>query len=126
MIVDDILNKYTKLQSELLYDEAVELSNLFSDEEFSNLLTKYPAMFKELSNSNKEALIKRPALLSSAVRTLANELRERNLTIDEYNAMSLDKVKEYISKLVVDKSPLLFNIINTLENDLQCKPKSKT
>ena len=47
-----ILDKYDVVEAQVLYNKAVELLQLISDEELEEIFTKYPALFSKITNVN--------------------------------------------------------------------------
>lgn len=50
MQLKSILDKYDVIEAQVLYNKAVELLQLISDEELEEIFTKYPALFSKITN----------------------------------------------------------------------------
>lgn len=113
----DILVQYDKLESELLYEKAVDLFNLITDSELENLLKLAPEnnILINLSNKPTEEIKKNKVLLQKAIDLFIKTIESRNLTQDEFDCMTLDEIKEYINNIIVDKRSILLGVINRLE-----------
>ena len=48
-------------------------------------------------------------------------IESRNLSKDEFDAMTLDDIKNYLNEIISSKVPCLLRIINELENDSRIK-----
>lgn len=117
MNLQSILERYKTLEAELLYDKAISLFNLITDQEIEEILKKDPehGILLELSSKHPEEIKQDLNLLNSAIELFITTLESRNLTEDEFEAMTLDDIKEYINKLIVDKRSILLGVINRLE-----------
>ena len=50
MQLKSILDKYDAIEAQVLYNKAVELLQLISNEELEEIFTKYPALFSKITN----------------------------------------------------------------------------
>ena len=118
MNLKELLTHYDNLESELLYNKAKQLFDLVTDSELENLTRLAPekSILIELSNKSTEAIKKNKDLLRRAIDLFINTIESRNLTEDEFNSMTLDDIKEYINKIIVDKRSILLGVINRLED----------
>lgn len=118
MNLKELLTHYDNLESELLYNKAKQLFDLVTDSELENLTRLAPekSILIELSNKSTEAIKKNKDLLHRAIDLFINTIESRNLTEDEFNSMTLDDIKEYINKIIVDKRSILLGVINRLED----------
>lgn len=119
MQLKDILNKYDIVEAQVLYNKAVELLELISNEELEEIFTKYPALFSKLTNVNltHEQLLRDKQAIRDAVDIFIQTIESRNLTKDEFDAMTLDDVKDYMNSIINEKKPCLLRFINELENN---------
>lgn len=117
MDLASILSQYDTLESEMLYNKAVDLFNLITDSEIENLLKLAPEnnILLNLSNKPTEEIKKNKSLLQDAIDLFIRTIESRNLTQDEFEVMTLDELKEYINNIIVDKRSILLGIINRLE-----------
>lgn len=91
-----ILDKYDVVEAQVLYNKAVELLQLISDEELEELeeiFTKYPALFSKITNVHltHEQLLRDKQAIKDAIDVLIETIESRNLSKDEFDAMTLDK-----------------------------------
>lgn len=119
MQLKDIINKYNTIEAQILYGKAVELLELISNEELEEIFTKYPALFSKLTNVNltHEQLLRDKQAIADAIDIFIQTIESRNLTKDEFDAMTLDDVKEYMNSIINVKKPCLLRFINELENN---------
>lgn len=119
MDLKNILSKYEKLEADLLYDKAVGLFNLVTDSEVENLLKCAPEnnILLNLSNKPVNEIKQNKTLLQDAIDLFIRTIESRKLTEDEFNAMTLDDIKDYINKLIDSKKPILLKVINKLEDN---------
>lgn len=112
-----ILSQYDKLESELLYNKAVDLFNLITDSELEELLKSSPEnnTLLKLGNKPTEEIKRNKELLKDAIDLFIRTIESRNLTQDEFDCMTLDEIKEYINNIIVDKRSILLGVINRLE-----------
>lgn len=115
--VENILAKYDALEAHILYAKAQELLSLIIDEEYEQMLQKYNKLFSKLSCvSSDEAIILSKDAMREAIKVFIRTIKERKLSKDEFDIMTIDDIKEYICKIVKDKNnPALFDVIRTLE-----------
>lgn len=113
--VDDILAKYELLEAQVLYAKAQELLSLITDEEYDLMLERHSKLFSKLSCINEELILSKDAM-EEAIRIFIRTIKERKLSKDEFDIMTIDDIKEYICKILNDKgNPALLDIIHTLE-----------
>lgn len=117
MNLNAVLEKYDNLESELLYNKAVDLFSLVTDSEIENLLKCSPenSILLQLSNRPMEEIKRDKYLLQEAIDLFIQTIESRNLTEDEFEAMTLDDLKEYLNNLITDKRTILLSIINRIE-----------
>lgn len=115
--VENILAKYDALEAHVLYAKAQELLSLITDEEYEQMLQKYNKLFAKLSCvSSNEAIVLSKDAMREAIRIFVRTIKERKLSKDEFDIMTIDDIKEYICKILKDKNnPALFDIIGALE-----------
>lgn len=118
MDLKNILSKYDKLEADLLYNKAVGLFNLVTDSEIENLLKCAPEnnILLNLSNKPVNEIKQDKILLQDAIDLFIRTIESRKLTEDEFNAMTLDDIKEYMNKLITDKRTILLGVVNRLED----------
>lgn len=118
-MLKDILDKYEAAESKLLFDKASDLLTLITDEELVDLFSRYPSLFIRLTDVawTPKLLIERKDDIKQSIELFIQTIESRNLTKDEFDAMTLDDIKGYIDSIVVKKVPALLRIINELEND---------
>lgn len=119
MQLKDILNKYDIVEAQVLYNKAVELLELISNEELEEIFTRFPALFSKLTNVNltHEQLLRDKQAIRDAVDIFIQTIESRNLTKDEFDAMTLDDIKDYMNSIINEKKPCLLRFINELENN---------
>lgn len=112
-----VLSQYDKLESELLYNKAVDLCNLITDSELENLLKYSPenTIILKLGNKPTEEIKRNKKLLKDAIDLFIKTIESRNLTQEEFDSMTLDELKEYINNIITDKRSILLGVINRLE-----------
>ena len=113
----NVLAQYDKLESELLYNKAVDLFNLITDSELEELLKSSPenSTLLKLGNKPTDEIKRNKELLKDAIDLFIRTIESRNLTQDEFDCMTLDEIKEYINNTIVDKRSILLGVINRLE-----------
>lgn len=131
MQLKSILDKYEVIEAQVLYNKAVELLQLISDEELEGIFTKYPALFSKITNIHlsHEQLLRNKQDIKNAIDVFIETIESRNLTKDEFDAMTLDDIKDYMSSIITTKLPCLHRIINELEskvNNEDNDPRNQT
>lgn len=114
----NVLTQYDKLESELLYNKAVDLFNLITDSELEELLKSSPenSTLLKLGNKPTDEIKRNKELLKDAIDLFIGTIESRNLTQEEFDSMTLDEIKNYISNTIADKRSVLLGIINRLED----------
>ena len=97
--MNDILLKYQKLEAKLKYEEAQELLSLISDDELYELFMKYPEVFQNVSAIKIETAYKNIKDIEDAINIFINHINSRNLTREEYDAMTKDDILDYFGNL---------------------------
>lgn len=118
MQLKSILDKYDVIEAQVLYNKAVELLQLISDEELEEIFTKYPALFSKITNAHltHEQLLRDKQAIKDAIDVFIETIESRNLSKDEFDAMTLDDIKDYLNSVITSKIPSLHRIINELED----------
>lgn len=113
-----ILDKYDAVEAQMLYNKAVELLQLISDKELEEIFTKYSTLFSKITSVHltHEQLLKDKQAIKDAIDVFIETIESRNLSRDEFDAMTLDDVKDYLNSIITNKIPSLHRIINELEN----------
>lgn len=113
----NVLTQYDQLESELLYNKAVDLFSLITDAELEGLLKSSPEnnILIKLGNKPTEEIKRNKDLLKDAIDLFIRTIESRNLTQDEFDCMTLDEIKDYINNIIVDKRSILLGVINRLE-----------
>ena len=116
--IKTILNKYDGLEAQVLYNKAVELLQLISDEELEEIFAKHPVLFSKITNVHltHEQLLNDKQAIKDAIDVFIETIESRNLSKDEFEAMTLDDIKDYLNSLIKSKKPRLLEIINNLED----------
>lgn len=114
----NVLTQYDKLESELLYNKAVDLFNLITDSELEELLKSSPenSTLLKLGNKPTNEIKRNKELLKDAIDLFISTIESRNLTQEEFDSMTLDEIKNYISNTITDKTSVLLGVINRLED----------
>lgn len=114
----NVLTQYDKLESELLYNKAVDLFNLITDSELEELLKSSPenSTLLKLGNKPTDEIKRNKKLLKDAIDLFISTIESRNLTQEEFDSMTLDEIKNYIFNTVTDKRSVLLGVINRLED----------
>ena len=111
-----ILDKYELEEGKLFYNKANELLTLITDKELEELFATYPKIFQKVTgNVNVEQILSDVNTLKDICTIFKNTVKARHLTEDEYLAMTIDDIKEYIYDLPIVKNDKLLNIIYGLE-----------
>lgn len=102
-----ILDKYDVVEAQVLYNKAVELLQLISDEELEEIFTKYPALFSKITNVHltHEQLLRDKQAIKDAIDVFIETIESRNLSKDEFDAMTLDDIKDYLDSIITSKIP---------------------
>lgn len=115
MKLQEVLNKYDNMESQMLYNKAVEILGLVSDEELGEIMLHHSCIFSRISGMTHEQLMNNKELMKQAIDIFIQTIESRNLCQDEFDAMTLDEIKDYISSIITNKSPMLLRLINELE-----------
>lgn len=118
--IDRINKQYEEKEVKLLYDKAVALMNLLSDEEYEQVITDNADIFKLASHPEKgEFYLQDKNNLLQIVNIFTNFIETKGLSQDEYKVMTSDEIKEYmvdiINNIVTFEPDELFTIIKNLE-----------
>lgn len=115
MQLKKVLDKYDAIEAQMLYDKAVEILSLISNEELEDILRNHAVLFSKISNLPHEQLLSNKEIIRKAIDIFIQTIESRNLTKDEFDAMTLDDVKDYIDSIITIKSPSLLRFINEIE-----------
>lgn len=131
MQLKSILDKYDVIEAQVLYNKAVELLQLISDEELEELeeiFTKYPALFSKITNVHltHEQLLRDKQAIKDAIDVFIETIESRNLSKDEFDAMTLDDIKDYLDSIITSKIPSPHRIINELEDKFNNDSRNQT
>lgn len=117
MQLKDIEDKYKELATKLLYDKTNDVLELISDEELEKLFSEYPEIFQQVTGDVKVVdLLNNFGLLSKVCTLFIDTIKNRKLSKDEFDDMTLDDVKDYLQKLIVTKDDVLYEFIHYLEH----------
>lgn len=119
MKLEEILEKYKKLNVQLLYEEAKELLSLISDNELLKLFDSNPEIFSRLSSMKEDNMIGFEKEIKDAIKLFSNLLENKGLSKDEYNAMTKDEIADYMNNLLLKENKDIYNIIKLIEDDLR-------
>lgn len=115
MQLKEVLDKYDAIEAQMLYDKAVEILSLISNEELEDILRNHAVLFSKISSLPHEQLLSDKETIRKAIDISIQTIESRNLTKDEFDAMTLDDVKDYIDSIITIKSPSLLRLINEIE-----------
>ena len=115
MQLKEVLDKYDDIEAQMLYDKAVEILSLISNEELEDILRNHAVLFSKISSLPHEQLLSDKETIRKAIDIFIQTIESRNLTKDEFDAMTLDDVKDYIDSIITIKSPSLLRLINEIE-----------
>lgn len=115
MQLKEVLDKYDAIEAQMLYDKAVEILSLISNEELEDILRNHTVLFSKISSLPHEQLLSDKETIRKAIDIFIQTIESRNLTKDEFDAMTLDDVKDYIDSIITIKSPSLLRLINEIE-----------
>lgn len=75
-------------------------------------------MFSKITNVHltHEQLLRDKQSIKDAIDVFIETIESRNLTKDEFDAMTLDDIKDYMNSIITTKLPCLHRIINELED----------
>lgn len=118
MQLKEVLDKYDAIETQMLYDKAVEILSLISNEELEDILRNHAVLFSKISSLPHEQLLSDKETIRKAIDIFIQTIESRNLTKDEFDAMTLDDVKDYIDSIITIKSPSLLRLINEIEEIL--------
>lgn len=118
--IDRINKQYEEKEVKLLYEKAIALMGLLSDEEYEQVITENADVFKLASHPEKgEFYLQDKNNLLQIVNIFTNFIETRGLSQDEYKVMTVDEIKEYIvdliNNIVTFEPNELFTIIKNLE-----------
>lgn len=115
MKLQEILSKYDNMEAQMLYNKAVEILGLITDEELSDIMLNNSYLFSKISGMTHEQLLNDKESIEKAIDIFIETIESRNLCQDEFEAMTLDEIKDYISSIITSKSPMLLRLINEIE-----------
>lgn len=115
MKLQEILSKYDSMEAQMLYNKAVEILGLITDEELSDIMLNNSYLFSKISGMTHEQLLNDKESIEKAIDIFIETIESRNLCQDEFEAMTLDEIKDYISSIITSKSPMLLRLINEIE-----------
>ena len=115
MQLKEVLDKYDAIEAQMLYDKAVEILSLISNEELEDILRNHAVLFSKISSLPHEQLLSDKETIRKAIDIFIQTIESRNLTKDEFDAMTLDDVKDYIDSIITIKSLSLLRLINEIE-----------
>lgn len=115
MQLKEVLDKYDAIEAQMLYDKAAEILSLISNEELEDILRNHAVLFSKISSLPHEQLLSDKETIRKAIDIFIQTIESRNLTKDEFDAMTLDDVKDYIDSIITIKSPSLLRLINEIE-----------
>lgn len=121
--IDRINKQYEEKEVKLLYDKAVALMNLLSDEEYEQVITDNADnadIFKLASHpSRDEFYLQDKHNLVQIIDIFSKFIKTKGLSKDEFKIMTLDEVKEYMVDVINDITSFepdeLFTIVKNLE-----------
>lgn len=118
--IDRINKQYEEKEVKLLYEKAIALMGLLSDEEYEQVITENADVFKLASHPEKgEFYLQDKNNLLQIVSIFTNFIETKGLSQDEYKVMTIDEIKEYmvdiINNIVTFEPDELFTIIKNLE-----------
>lgn len=122
--IDRINKQYEEKEVKLLYDKAVALMNLLSDEEYEQVITDNADIFKLASHPERgEFCLQDKHNLAQIVDIFSKFTKtkglSKGLSKDEFKIMTLDEVKEYMVDVINDITSFepdeLFTIVKNLE-----------
>lgn len=101
--IDRINKQYEEKEVKLLYDKAVALMNLLSDEEYEQVITDNADIFKLASHPEKgEFYLQDKHNLVQIIDIFSKFIKTKGLSKDEFKIMTLDEVKEYMVNVIND------------------------
>lgn len=120
MQLTDILTKYAVIEAQLTYSKAVELLKLISDEELEKIYTDHSDLFIKLTNPglSHDELLENKESIDEAIEIFISTIESRKLSKDEYDAMTLDDIRDYVSVTITKKAPLLLDLIHAIECEM--------
>lgn len=121
--IDRINKQYEEKEVKLLYDKAVALMNLLSDEEYEQVITDNADnadIFKLASHPEKgEFYLQDKHNLVQIIDIFSKFIKTKGLSKDEFKIMTLDEVKEYMVDVINDITSFepdeLFTTVKNLE-----------
>ena len=118
--LDRINKQYEEKEVKLLYEKAVALMNLLSDEEYEQVITENADIFKLASHPEKsEYYLQDKNNLTQIINIFTDFIETRGLSQEEFKLMTLDEAKEYIvdvvNSIVTFEPNELFTLIKNLE-----------
>lgn len=117
--LNNILEEYERQEAQLLYNKASEILSLITDEEYEQIIANNKELFMGLSGVHVEGneIIFSNTSMREAIDIFVNIIKNRKLTKDEFDAMTIDDIKEYICSKLKDKgNPVLLDIIHAIES----------
>ena len=107
MQLKSILDKYDVIEAQVLYNKAVELLQLISDEELEEIFTRHPALFSKITNVHltHEQLLRDKQAIKDAIDVFIETIESRNLSKDEYLLIvnNLKNNIDLIHKVLLDE-----------------------
>lgn len=109
-----VLKEFEGKEIKFLLEKAKALLDLITDEQLLELYTTYPNLFGKLSNISK--LENSKEYIETAIQIFTETLDEERMSLEEFDSLSLDEIKDYVGTLVYSKEDDLLEIINSLED----------
>ena len=79
---------------------------------------KYPEVFQNVSAIKIETAYKNIKDIEDAINIFINHINSRNLTREEYDAMTKDDILDYFGNLFKETNADILDTINELENNI--------
>lgn len=83
-------------------------------------------LFSKVTNVTHEQLLRDKQAIKDVIDVFIETIESRNLSKDEFDAMTLDDIKDYLDSIIASKIPSLHRIINELEDKFNNDSRNQT
>lgn len=99
---------------EALYKKAVLLLEHITDEELTTLFAKYPELFISITGPEQVEYLHDINTLEEVIELFLETIEDREVSEDEFEAMTMDEIKDILCANLTDKNETLFNLLKEI------------
>lgn len=108
------LEEVDNLIAQALYKKAELLLSHITDEELTTLFAEYPGLFIAITGPEQAEYLKDADTLEEVIELFLDVIENREVSEDEYNAMTMDEIKDIICTHLKDKSDTLLELLKEI------------